>query len=192
MTSRRGSQTLRSRVRFAATFVCALLGGCAALPDDAPVVDELDTDTGATVTRLGRPLELYRESGSRDALDRFAFLGPFETNQMGQRELFLWIALPVEPVADSVPTVEVNGTAIALAAPGRSGDFAGVKNSPYKIPAPWSVMYYFKIDPTVVAKLGEATSLTIRVLEVGKDSPVEILFATEVAPASRLKDFATR
>jgi hypothetical protein len=192
MTSRRGSQTSRWWSRFAAPFACALLGGCAALPDDAPFVDELDTETGATVTRLGRPLELYRESLSRDAMDRFAFLGPFETNQMGQRELFLWIAVPAEPVPDSIPTVEVNGTPIALAAPGRSGDFAGVKKSPYKIPAPWSVMYYFKIDPAVVAKLGEATSLRIRVMEVGKDSPVESLFATEVGPGSRLKDFAAR
>jgi hypothetical protein len=193
MTSRRGSQTVRGRVRFTVvTFACALLGACAALPDDAPVVDELDTDTGATVTRLGRPLELYRESGLKDAMDRFAFLGPFETNQMGQREQFLWIAVPVEPVPDSVPTIEVNGTALALAAPGRSGEFAGVKKSPYKIPTPWSVMYYFKIDPALVAKLGEATSLKIRVMEVGKDRPVEAVFETEVTANSRLRDFAAR
>ena len=47
----------------------------------------------------------------QDPAGRFAFLGPFETNLMGQRELFLWIAVPVEPVADSVPVVEMNGAA---------------------------------------------------------------------------------
>jgi hypothetical protein len=193
MTSRRASQTSLNRVRFAvAALGCALLGACAALPDDAPVVDQLDTETGATVTRLGRPIELYRETFLKDAMGRFAFLGPFETNQMGQREQFLWIAVPVEPVADSVPTVEVNGAALELGAPGRSGDFAGVHTSPYKIPTPWSAMYYFKIDTAVVAKLGEATSLNIRVLEAGKDGPVTTLFATEVPANSRLKDFAAR
>jgi hypothetical protein len=191
MTSRRGSQTSLRRVRFAAaSLVCALLGACASLPDDAPVVDELDTETGATVTRLGHPIELYRETALKNDIGRFAFLGPFETNQMGQREPYLWIAVPVEPVADSVPVVEVNGTRLELGAPGRSGDFAGVHKSPYKIPTPWSAMYYFKIDTAVVAKLGEATTLNIRVLELGKDGPIETLFATEVAADSRLKDFA--
>jgi hypothetical protein len=193
MTRRRGSQTSTNLLRFTlVAFAGVLLGACAALPDDAPVVDELDTDTGATVTRLGRPLELYRETALKDALGRFAFLGPFETNQMGNRDLFLWIAVPVEPVADSVPVVEVNGAPIELGAPGRSGEFAGVRKSPYKIPTPWSAMYYFRIDAAAVAKLGDARSLSIRVLEVGKDSPVETLFATDVAADSRLKDFATR
>ena len=64
----------------------------APLPDDAPVVEQLDPETGLTVARLGRPLELYRETFRKDTTERFAFLGPFETNQMGQRELFLWVA----------------------------------------------------------------------------------------------------
>jgi len=181
------------RARFATvSLVTALLCACAALPDDAPVVDQLDTETGATVTRLGRPVELYRETFLKEAAGRFAFLGPFETNQMGQRELFLWVAVPVEPVTDAVPTVEVNGKPIELGAPGRSGDFAGVRQSPYKIPTPWSAMFYFKIDAAIVASLGEATSLNIRVLEPGKDGPVETLFATEVTADSRLREFAAR
>jgi hypothetical protein len=193
MTSLRVSQTSLRRVRFAvATLAAALLSACAALPDDAPVVDQLDTETGATVTRLGRPIELYRETFMKEAMGRFAFLAPFETNQMGQRELFLWLAIPVEPAADSIPVVEVNGTPLELGAPGRSGDFAGVQKSPYKIPTPWSAMYYFKIDAAVIAKLAEATSLNIHILEAGKDGPIKTLFATEVAADARLRDFAAR
>ena len=81
--------------------ICAwLFAGCAALPDDAPVVEELDPQTGATVARLGRPIELYRENFREDATgERFAFLGPFETNNMGNRELFLLIGLPEERAA---------------------------------------------------------------------------------------------
>ena len=106
------------------------------VPDDASVVEHLESETGVTITRLGHPIELYRETFLKDPAGRFAFLGPFETNQMGQRELFLWIAVPIEPVADSVPEVEINGTAVSLGTPGRTADFAGINKSPYKIPLP--------------------------------------------------------
>ena len=75
-----------------AAFASSVLGACAALPDDASVVEKLEPETGVTITRLGHPIELYRETFLKDPAGRIAFLGPFETNQMGQREQFLWIA----------------------------------------------------------------------------------------------------
>jgi len=169
-----------------------LLGACAALPDDAAVVEQLDSETGTTVTRLGRPVELYRETFLKDPAGRFAFIGPFETNLMGKRELFVWLAVPIEPVPDSVPVVEVNGTVLSLGSPGRSADFATLSKSPYKIPTPWSAMYYFKVDDTIVARLGEATDVALRVLEVGKNGPIKTLFAARIEADPRLKDFASR
>jgi hypothetical protein len=169
-----------------------LLSACAALPDDTPVVEQLDTETGTTVTRLGRPVELYRETFSQEAAGKFAFLGPFETNLMGQRELFLWLAVPIEPLIDSVPTIEVNGTALTLGPPGRAADFAGVHQPPYKIPTPWSAMFYFKIDATIVAQLGEAADIDIQVSESAKSGTVKTLFAVKLAADTRLKDFAAR
>jgi hypothetical protein len=194
MTSRRECQTAFRVARFAfAVCISALLGACAALPDDAPVVEQLDTQTGATVARLGRPFELYRETFSQsDATGRFAFIGPFETNLMGQRQLFLWIAVPIEPVPDSVPTVEVNGKALELGVPGRSADFAGVHESPYRIPTPWSTMYYFKIDAATVAQIGEATDVLIRTLEPGKNGPVRTQFSAKVTADARFREFAAR
>jgi hypothetical protein len=194
MTSRRDRQTVFRVARFALA-VCgsALFGACAALPDDAPVVEQLDTETGATVARLGRPFELYREAHVQsDATGRFAFIGPFETNQMGQREFFLWLAVPIEPVPDSVPAVEINGKALTLGVPGRAADFAGVHESPYKIPTPWSAMYYFKIDADTVAQIGEATDISIRTLEPGKNGPIKTHFAAKVEADPRFRDFATR
>ena len=59
--------------------------------------------------------------------ERFAFLGPFETNQMGNRALFLWVALPMEnPAGSSAPTVLVDGAALELGAAGTSAEFAGL------------------------------------------------------------------
>jgi hypothetical protein len=194
MTSRRSSQTALRAARFVlAAIASSMLGACAALPDDASVVERLESETGVTVTRLGHPVELYRETFLKDPAGRFAFLGPFETNLMGQRDLYLWIAVPIEPVADSVPVVEINGAAVTLGTPGKAADFAGISKSPYKIPTPWSAMYYFKIDADLVARLGEATKLTIRMLETAKSGTVKTVFETsEVATDTRLKDFAAR
>jgi len=175
-----------------AAMASSMLGACAALPDDASVVEKLESETGVTVTRLGHPVELYRETFLKDPAGRFAFLAPFETNQMGQRDLYLWIAVPIEPVADSVPVVEINGVVVTLGTPGKAADFAGIAKSPYKIPTPWSAMFYFKIDEDLVARLGEAAKLTIRMLETAKSGTVKTVFETEVAADTRLKDFAAR
>jgi hypothetical protein len=184
---------MTSRLRFVlATAACLVLGACAALPDDAPVVEQLDTETGTTVTRLGRPVEVYRESFLQEPTGRFAFIAPFETNLMGKRELFVWLAVPIEPVADSVPVVEVNGATLALGEPGRSADFATLHTSPYKIPTPWSAMYYFKADDAIVARLGEAKDIAIRVMEVGKNGPIKSLFAVKIEADPRLKNFSAR
>ena len=181
------------RTRFALVTVASfVLTACAALPEDAPIVERLDSETGTTVTRLGKPVELYRESFQQDPAGRFAFLAPFEVNLMGKRELYVWIAVPVEPIPDSVPEVEVNGGALALGAPSRNADIATLHKSPYRVPTPWSAMYYFKADDAIVARLGEATDLAIRVQEAGKDGPVKTLFAVKVEGDTRLKDFASR
>jgi hypothetical protein len=179
-------------LRFIAISILALaLGACAAVPNDSPVVEQLDAETGATVARIGRPLELFRETFAQDATARFAFIGPFETNQMGTRELYLWVAVPVESPAGSEPlTVEVDGQPVALGTPGRQADFAGLRTSPYKIPTPWSAMYYYKIDTALVGTLGEARSVTVRVSEAAKEGTVRTTFTAETGADPRLRDFA--
>ena len=193
MTSRRDVTTKIRRARFAlAAVVGAALGACAALPEDAPVLEQLDSETGTTVPRLGHAVEVYRETFQKEPAGRFAFIAPFETNLMGKRELFVWLAVPLEPVADTVPVVELNGATLSLGVPGRSADFATLHKSPYKIPTPWSATYYFKVDETIVARLGEATDIAISVLEVGKNGPIKTLFAVKIEADPRLKDFASR
>jgi hypothetical protein len=186
--------TRQTGFRFFLMIIAAAgLAGCAALPDDASVVEKLDTETGLTVARLGRPVEVFRETFLKDPSGRFAFVGPFETNQMGARELFLWVAVPIELTEqDAVPVVAVNGQDLALSAPGRSPDFAGLRKSPYKIPTPWSAMYYYRIDAAIASQLGEARELSVRVIEPTRDGPVKTVFAVTLADDARLRDFAAR
>jgi hypothetical protein len=168
-----------------------MLAGCAALPQDSPVFEQLDAETGITIARLGRPMELYRETFLQEAAGKFAFLGPFETNLMGTRELYLWVALPMDPTTGSEPIIELNGKALSLGSPGRDAEFAGLRKSPYKIPTPWSAMFYYKIDAALIARLADATELSIRAVETTKDGTVKTLFAAKVDD-TRLREFAQR
>jgi hypothetical protein len=174
--------------------VTSALGGCATVPDDASVVEKLDDETGLTIARLGRPIEMYRETFLKDPSGRFAFIGPFETNQMGTRELFVWLAVPIEfAEQDAAPLVTVNGKELPLGSPGREPDFAGLRKSPYKVPTPWSSMYYFRVDETLIATLATARELSVRVAEPTRDGPVKTVFAVTLDGAdARLRDFAAR
>jgi hypothetical protein len=192
MTSRRLGQTGARLRQFLAAAVAVVLTGCATLPQDATVFEQLDAETGITITRLGRPVELYRETFLQEATGKFAFLAPFETNQMGNRELYLWVALPVDPNTGVQPTIELDGKPLSLGSPGRAADFAGLRKSPYKIPTPWSAMYYYKVDAALIGRLAEATALSMRTVETNKDGgTVRTLFAAKVED-SRLKEFAQR
>jgi hypothetical protein len=193
MTSRREAETGFHRVCFLIALVVLALGACATLPNDNPVYEELDADTGVTIARIGKPIELYREAVPSVYTDRFAFLAPFETNQMGTREAFLWLAVPTDPtLAESIPALNVDGSAVALGTPGRQPDFAGLAKSPYKVPAPWSVVYYFKADSDLIARLGAAHSVAIHMIEPTKNGPVEAQFAVAITDDPRLKEFAAR
>ena len=193
MTRRRQFETLRP-----AHFVLALcalsLASCAALPDDSPVVEQLDEQTGNTVARLGKPIELYRENYREDATgERFAFLGPFETNQMGNRVPFLLIGLPEERDAEPAPPVLlIDGTAVELGAAARDADFAGLRESPYKIPTPWVQIYYFRVDGALIRKLGEAEQVRIEVMEQARGEPRKVEYSADVGGDPRLRAFAGR
>jgi hypothetical protein len=187
--------TRHGRLRCTLLFlVAATLGACATVPEDASVVEKLDEETGLTVARLGRPVELYRETFLKDPSGRFAFVAPFETNQMGTRALFLWVAVPIElGEQDAAPILTVNGKELTLGAPGRTPEFADLRKSPYKIPTPWSSMYYYRVDHDLMAQLGEAREISVRMTEPTRDGPVKTVFAVTLeAHDSRLRDFAQR
>ena len=175
MTSQR-ERSLAPPLLRALFLLCAstLLAACAALPNDAPVVEQIDEETGVTIPRLGKPVELYQETISRAAFGRFGFLGPFETNQMGKREMFLMIALPLDEKSEpGTPELRVDGTELALGEMGRSPDFAGLKQSPYKLSTPWIALFYFRAGDDTIARLGKGGHITVRITEKTPRGPVD-------------------
>ena len=194
MTSKRersiGARAIRSTLL---TVTVVLLVACAALPDDAPVVEQLDPETGVTIARLGRPVELYVEPTRPGSTGRFGFLGPFETNQMGKREMFLMIALPLdEKSAAGTPTVSIDDNAVPLGDPGHDADFAGLRKSPYKLSTPWIAIYYFRTDDDTIARLGNAAKISVRITETTRDGTIESEFLAQATEDARLKEFASR
>jgi hypothetical protein len=120
-------------------------------------------------------------------------MGPFETNNMGERHPFLWLAIPVEMAADSPPPAfEVDGAPLALPAPTRDAASAGVRKSPYKIPAPWSSMYYYAIDAATLAKIGAARQISVLVAEPTFEGATQTKFTVEMDESTPLRDFASR
>ena len=190
MTSRRLAPTIRQWRRWFAIGALAVLCGCASLPEDQPVMEQLDSETGVTITRLGKPIEIFRETFLKQAPGRFGFIAPFETNLMGTRELYLWIAVPVEPAPNAEPTVSIDGNPVSLGKAGRDASFAGLRKSPYRIATPWSEMFYFKIDQAIVEQLGKSSQLLVEIFETTKDGAAKIEFLAN--PDERLREFARR
>jgi hypothetical protein len=185
-----GTRTLRAAV---SALAALLLAACAALPDDAPVVEHLDPETGVTIARLGRPAELYVEPTRFGTTGRFGFLGPFEINQMGKREMYLMIALPLdEKSGDSVPVLAIDGTVVALGDAGRDADFAGLREAPYKLSTPWIARFYFRTDNETITRLGHSANVTVRVTETTRDGPVQTEFLLQPTEDARLEKFASR
>jgi hypothetical protein len=191
MTSRRVTQTARHWPRWIAIGALALLGGCASLPEDQPVMEQLDSETGVTITRLGKPIEIFRETFLKQAPGRFGFIAPFETNLMGTRELYLWIAIPIEPAPNAEPTVSIDGNPVSLGKAGFDAEFAGLRKSPYRLATPWSAMFYFKIDAAIVERLGKSSQLVVEIFEATKEGAAKIEFVATISD-ERLRAFASR
>jgi hypothetical protein len=145
----------------------ALFAACAVAPPPNTAIEQLDPETGTTITRLLRPIEFNVTAGRGPAGDPFAYLGVFQTNRMGTRNEYLWIALPVEAALTSMPVVELDGAALELPPPTNNPDVAGLKSSPYSIPAPWSQPHFYPLASGVADRLATATQLAIRSTDGG-------------------------
>lgn len=128
-----------------------LVAGCATLPANE-VLETLDEATGTSLTRLARPIELLTVKPRGPHSDPFAYLAPFETNRMGQRRAYLWVAVPDERGDAQEATLSIAGSTIALGARQSERD-AGLAQLPYRSPAPWSRIFVYELDATALRAL---------------------------------------
>jgi hypothetical protein len=125
--------------------ILLLLSACATAPGPA-VHDKLDAKTGSTVSVLPEPVELLTSGYIGNHTGAFAFLGPFEIDQMGARTLYLWVLLPHDISSSVVPVIHCDDATVTL--PLQSGGLAamGLAESPYAPPDPWGAQWYFALD----------------------------------------------
>jgi hypothetical protein len=163
------------------------LTGCASLPAN-DIRELLDEATGTTLTRLESPVELTTTSPRGANADPFAYVGAFETNRMGARASWLWIAVPDERGDALVPSLSVAGRELALGSPVTPRS-TGLITSPYPKPAPWSAEHLFRLDDAALAALASDADWRLR---VPRRDAAELEFAGRPDPIDLLRRFAER
>ncbi len=164
-----------------AALLAGWLAGCATPVIDA-VQERLDPETGTTVTRLASPLELLAAAPRERDLDPFAWLAPFETNRMGVRATFLWVATPGD--TDATPVVRCGALTTRPASAPLTPSAIGLVRPPYRLPAAWNREYLLPIDATWVECLASGAALAV---EIARDQ-----FASDGRRRGDLAQFAAR
>lgn len=146
------------------------LAGCAsALPEAES--ERLDANTGTTLTVMPKPIELVVEQARGGKNDPFAYLAPFETNRMGSHELFLWVSAPQVEGPLGIPEVFCGENRLELEKFEGSPREMGLSSPPYKMPAPWSMQWYFRLSGEVLDCFSSAPRLRVvtQAAEGGRD-----------------------
>ena len=141
-----------------------LLALCACTAAPGPTVqDKLDAQTGSTVSVLPEPVELLTSTYFGAKTGAFAYLGPFETDQMGTHALFLWVLVPHDVSAFVVPVIHCDDAAVTLPRQPNTLSAMGLAQVPYDPPDPWGAQWYFALDDATLVCFAHAHRLAIDV-----------------------------
>jgi hypothetical protein len=190
----KGSSAFRALRAGWAAVSCMVIMGCAAasLAACAPTPTEadserLDNGTGTTVTLMARPVELIIARPNGTQTDPFAYLAPFETNRMGSHEMYLWVSAPQVAGPLDVPKVFCGEALIPLEAVQEDLEAMGLSRAPYKLPAPWSTQWYFRLSGEVLDCLVGATRVRVTT-QAGEAAPDD--YTAEASALTGLSEFA--
>lgn len=165
--------------------LAAMVSACATSPTQS-VVEKLDPDTATTVTVLNKPVELVAESLHNSGGDPFAFLGPFETDRMGNRTRYVWMSAPSVPNARLEPRLLCDGRPVTLPPVNEGMTHLGLSHPPYEKPAPWSMEWYFQLPPETLQCLADAQRVTV---ETHADTGQSDQFSVDSKGLTTLKAF---
>jgi hypothetical protein len=150
------------------------------------VLEKLDPDTATTLTVLKKPVELVAESLHNAGGDPFAFIGPFETNRMGNRTRYLWMSAPSVPNARLEPRLLCDGRPVTLPPVTEGMTHLGLAHPPYEKPAPWSMEWYFQLPAETLQCLADAQRVTV---ETHADTGQSDQFSVDSKGLMTLKQF---
>ncbi|MDB6047056.1 MAG: hypothetical protein JWM63_5607 [Gammaproteobacteria bacterium] len=179
----------RSAFRGGLTAFVMVLTACASTPSQ-PVVDRLDPDTGSTLTVMDSPVELLAEATRGAAGDPFAYIAPFETDQMGKRALFLWMTAPAPEGATLDTQLLCDGQPLVLQPVEGGLRHLGIAHAPYSAPAPWSEQWYFQLTQDALKCLAGAQTIALETHVAGGGESQRFTVGSKNLAA--LKAFSTR
>lgn len=162
--------------------------GCATAPTDAQS-EKLDPNTGTTVTVMPKPVELVVDKSRGTKTDPFAYIAPFETNRMGSHELYLWVSAPQTAGPLGLPRVYCGDTAVSLERYEGGMKDVGLSSPPYRMPAPWSREWYFKLPGEVLDCFATATRIRVETQVSGAEPDS---YVAEGSAIAGLGAFVTR
>ena len=120
----------------------------------------------------------------------FAYLGPFEIDQMGVRTLYLWVLVPNDVSASSPPVVQCDGKAVDLAARAGGVSEIGMSEPPYKPPYPWSTQWYFALTDAALGCFAQAHLIAVQIPGAsGNAAYFQVESATKTAGFPALQAF---
>jgi hypothetical protein len=163
-----------------------LLTACATSTSSQPVAERLDPGTATTVTVIKKPIELVGAGAHGPTGNPFAFIAPFETDQMGKRALYLWVSAPATEGAKHQPQLVCDGRALALPSVDSDVSHMGLSSAPYPAPVPWDTQWYFQLSQDGLDCMAAAQIVSVETY--GADG-VPTRFAVEAKDLAPLKEF---
>jgi hypothetical protein len=160
-----------------------VLAACAT-SSRAPVEDKLDAKTGSTVSVLPDVVTLLTSGYLGARTGAFAYLGPFEVDEMGKRTLYLWVLVPKDVSASVAPVIQCDGNGVDL--PLQKGSLAdlGLAESPYEPFDPWGRQWYFSLTDAALVCFAHARAIALQVRD-----PKGALLQFEVQSAKNTTGF---
>ena len=174
-----------------AVLTLVLFAGCAGTGD--PILQRLDPETGATITRASAPFVMYRDMSAQSAFGRqYVYVGPVQVNSMGERRHYLWLGIwGTSDATDRGETmrdfesivVYANGEPLGLEVSGWTPGSIGASDSIYPQPVASAVSGYYRVTVDQMRLIAESSDLEIR---AGTALPQRFLAWDSVASTSEL------
>lgn len=147
-----------------------ILGACSS--NGADIKEQLDSNTGVTVSYADVPFVFYRDRFGIAALARdLVNMGPIRINRMGEHRYFLWFGIwstvqnpDVARERDGFETVYlfVDGEPFELELIGWTVDSIGASEPIYSSPVPTAADAFYPIDVNQARLIAQASALRLR------------------------------
>jgi hypothetical protein len=156
-------------ISFACLMLLSGLFGCTATTPT--VTDQLDWQTGATVTFVNTPLMLYRENPGKAAYARdYAHLGPIRVNRSGTYQYYLWVGSwatmqksNVSEHRDGFESIVIfaDEEPLLLELSGWTPDAIGISKPTYIKPVASSTDAYYQVTIDQIRLIAEASDIRL-------------------------------